>query len=44
MLTLPEAVDSIAAETGFAGVVRVDRAGEIEFARAASGCTRRATS
>jgi CubicO group peptidase (beta-lactamase class C family) len=31
---LSEAVDSIAAETGFAGVVSVDRGGEVEFARA----------
>jgi CubicO group peptidase (beta-lactamase class C family) len=31
---LSEAVDSIAAETGFAGVVSVDRSGEVEFARA----------
>jgi CubicO group peptidase (beta-lactamase class C family) len=34
MLTLPEAVDAIAEENGFAGVVCVDRGGQIEFARA----------
>jgi CubicO group peptidase (beta-lactamase class C family) len=34
MLPLPEAIDAIAAETGFAGVVAVDRRGEIEFAKA----------
>ncbi len=34
MLPLPEAVDSIADETGFAGVVAVDRRDEIEFAKA----------
>jgi CubicO group peptidase (beta-lactamase class C family) len=34
MLPLPEAVDSIADQTGFAGVVAVHRGGEIEFARA----------
>src|SRR5690349_21438695 len=34
MLSLPDAVDAIAAETGFAGVVAVDHAGEIEFAKA----------
>src|SRR4029453_3087384 len=34
MPTLPEAVDAIAVETGFAGVVSVDRGGEIEFVRA----------
>jgi CubicO group peptidase (beta-lactamase class C family) len=31
---LPDAIDALAAETGFAGVVRVDRGGETEFARA----------
>jgi CubicO group peptidase (beta-lactamase class C family) len=31
---LSEVVDSIAGETGFAGVVAVHRGGEIEFARA----------
>jgi CubicO group peptidase (beta-lactamase class C family) len=31
---LPDAVDAVAAETGFAGVVAVDRAGEIEFTKA----------
>jgi CubicO group peptidase (beta-lactamase class C family) len=34
MLSLPEAVDAIADETGFAGVVAVDRGGEVEFAKA----------
>jgi CubicO group peptidase (beta-lactamase class C family) len=34
MPTLPEAVDAIAVENGFAGVVSVDRGGEIEFVRA----------
>jgi CubicO group peptidase (beta-lactamase class C family) len=34
MLALPEAVDAIAAETGFAGVVSVDRGGKVDFARA----------
>jgi len=34
MLSLPEAVDSLAAETGFAGVVSVDRGGEAEFVKA----------
>jgi CubicO group peptidase (beta-lactamase class C family) len=34
MLTLPEAVDAIAEENGFAGVVSVDRGGQIEFVRA----------
>lgn len=33
-MLLADTVDSIAAETGFAGVVSVDRGGEIEFARA----------
>jgi CubicO group peptidase (beta-lactamase class C family) len=33
-MLLSEAVDAIAAETAFAGVVSVDRDGEIEFARA----------
>jgi CubicO group peptidase (beta-lactamase class C family) len=33
-MLLSEVVDSVAAETGFAGVVRVDRGGEMEFARA----------
>jgi CubicO group peptidase (beta-lactamase class C family) len=33
-MRLSEVVDSVAAETGFAGVVRVDRGGELEFARA----------
>jgi CubicO group peptidase (beta-lactamase class C family) len=34
MLSLSDAVDAVAAETGFAGVVAVDRAGEVEFAKA----------
>jgi CubicO group peptidase (beta-lactamase class C family) len=34
MLALAQAVDSIAEETGFAGVVSVSRRGEIEFAKA----------
>ncbi|HEY7273195.1 MAG TPA: serine hydrolase domain-containing protein [Actinoplanes sp.] len=34
MLRLPEAVDAIAEENRFAGVVSVDRGGEIEFLRA----------
>jgi CubicO group peptidase (beta-lactamase class C family) len=34
MLPLAEAVDSIADETGFAGVVSVDRGGETEFVKA----------
>jgi CubicO group peptidase (beta-lactamase class C family) len=34
MLPMAQAVDSIANETGFAGVVAVDRRGEIEFAKA----------
>src|SRR5690348_6211239 len=34
MLTLPEAVDAIAEENAFAGVVCVDRGGQFEFARA----------
>jgi len=34
MLTLPEAVDAIAEESGFAGVVSVDRGGRIEFVKA----------
>ena len=34
MLTLPDAVDAIADENGFAGVVSVDRGGQIEFVRA----------
>ena len=34
MLGLPEAVDALAEESGFAGVVSVDRGGQIEFARA----------
>ena len=34
MLTLPEAVDSIAYESGFAGVVCVDHGGQIEFVKA----------
>ena len=34
MLPLPEVVDSIAHEKGFAGVVRVDLGGEIEFVKA----------
>jgi CubicO group peptidase (beta-lactamase class C family) len=34
MPTLPEAVDAIAEENGFAGVVSVDRGGQIEFVRA----------
>jgi CubicO group peptidase (beta-lactamase class C family) len=31
---LPEAVDAVAGEHGFSGVVSVDRGGEVEFARA----------
>ena len=34
VLTLPEAVDSIAFENGFAGVVCVDHGGQIEFVNA----------
>jgi len=34
MRSLPDAVEAVAAETGFAGVVWVDRDGEVEFARA----------
>jgi CubicO group peptidase (beta-lactamase class C family) len=34
MLTLPQAVDAIAEENGFAGVVSVDRGGQMEFAGA----------
>src|SRR4051812_12357628 len=34
MQTLTEAVDAIAAEKGFAGVVSVDRGGDVEFAKA----------
>ena len=34
MLALAEAVDAIAEENGFAGVVSVDRGGQIEFVRA----------
>ncbi|HZN70304.1 MAG TPA: serine hydrolase domain-containing protein, partial [Micromonosporaceae bacterium] len=34
MSNLAEAVDAVAAETGFSGVVRVDRAGELAFAQA----------
>src|SRR3954462_6016714 len=34
MPTLAEAVDTIAAENGFAGAVSVDRGGQIEFVRA----------
>jgi CubicO group peptidase (beta-lactamase class C family) len=34
MRPLPETVDSIADENGFAGVVSVHRSGEVEFARA----------
>jgi CubicO group peptidase (beta-lactamase class C family) len=34
MLTLPEAVDAIADQNGFAGVVSVDRDGQIEFVKA----------
>jgi CubicO group peptidase (beta-lactamase class C family) len=34
MVRLPDAVDAIADETGFSGVVTVDRGGEFEFARA----------
>jgi CubicO group peptidase (beta-lactamase class C family) len=34
MLPLPRAIDAIAEETGFAGVVAVDRGGEIELAKA----------
>jgi CubicO group peptidase (beta-lactamase class C family) len=41
-MVLSEVVDSLAAETGFAGVVSVDRGGEIEFARA-YGLASRAT-
>ena len=33
-MLLPDLIDSLAAETGFAGVVSVDRGGEIEFVRA----------
>ena len=33
-MLLSEAVDAIAVATGFAGVVSVDRGGEVEFARA----------
>jgi CubicO group peptidase (beta-lactamase class C family) len=32
--SLPEAVDAVAGEDGFSGVVSVDRGGEVEFARA----------
>jgi CubicO group peptidase (beta-lactamase class C family) len=32
--TLPEEIDALAEETGFAGVVALDRGGETEFARA----------
>ena len=32
--SLPEAVDAVAGELGFSGVVSVDRGGEVEFARA----------
>jgi CubicO group peptidase (beta-lactamase class C family) len=34
MQLLPDAVEAVAVETGFAGVVWVDRDGEVEFARA----------
>jgi CubicO group peptidase (beta-lactamase class C family) len=34
MLPLPEVVDSIADEHGFAGVVSVDRSGEVAFVKA----------
>jgi CubicO group peptidase (beta-lactamase class C family) len=34
MLTLRDAIDAIADETGFAGVVSVDRGGQIEFVKA----------
>jgi CubicO group peptidase (beta-lactamase class C family) len=34
MLTVPDAVDASADENGFAGVVSVDRGGQIEFVRA----------
>jgi CubicO group peptidase (beta-lactamase class C family) len=34
MIDLVKAIDQLAAETGFSGVVRVDRAGAVEFARA----------
>ena len=33
-MLLPDVIDSVAADTGFAGVVSVDRGGEVEFARA----------
>ena len=33
-ISLPEAVDAVAGERGFSGVVSVDRGGEFEFARA----------
>jgi CubicO group peptidase (beta-lactamase class C family) len=32
--SLPEAVDAVAGEHSFSGVVSVDRGGEVEFARA----------
>ena len=32
--SLPEAVDAVAGERSFSGVVSVDRGGEVEFARA----------
>src|SRR5436190_4848984 len=34
MVRLPDAVDAVADETGFSGVVAVDRGGEFEFAEA----------
>jgi CubicO group peptidase (beta-lactamase class C family) len=34
MSRLEESIDRIAAETGFSGVVRVDRGGEVELAKA----------
>jgi CubicO group peptidase (beta-lactamase class C family) len=34
MLPWAEAIDSLAEQSGFAGVISVDRAGEVEFARA----------
>ena len=34
MVSIPEAVDAVAGEKAFAGVVSVDRGGEVEFAKA----------
>ena len=34
MVTLADQIDTTARETDFSGVVRVDRAGELEFAKA----------